>query len=108
MAGEELARPWIGVYYVPISPALAEAEGLPVDYGALIGTDGRPGGGLPRQPGRGGRPRRTATSSPRSTVSRSAAGADLSMLILPHAPGDTITLSVLRDNSTQRGRRDPR
>ena len=40
VAGEELARPWIGVYYVPISPALAEAESLPVDYGALIGTEG--------------------------------------------------------------------
>ena len=36
--GAELARPFIGVYYTVISPALAEAENLPVDYGALIGT----------------------------------------------------------------------
>ena len=27
-------------------------------------------------------------------------GVDLSMLIVEHSPGDTITLKVLRDNST--------
>ena len=36
LAGQELQRPWMGVYYTPVDRNLAEAEGLPIDYGALI------------------------------------------------------------------------
>jgi serine protease Do len=34
--GKPLTRPWIGVYYVPITPALKTAQNLPIDYGVLV------------------------------------------------------------------------
>ena len=99
VAGEELARPWIGVYYVPISPALADAESLPVDYGALIGTEGGQAAVFP------GSPAEVAGLQEGDIITaidgeQIGPGVDLSMLIVTHSPGDTITLRVLRDNST--------
>ena len=99
VAGEELARPWIGVYYVPISPALAESQSLPVDYGALIGTQGGQAAVFP------GSPAEAAGLQEGDIITaidgeQIGPGVDLSMLIVRHSPGDTITLKVLRDNST--------
>src|SRR4029077_5741734 len=37
LAGEKLARPWIGIRYEAITPALVKAHNLPIDHGALIG-----------------------------------------------------------------------
>jgi S1-C subfamily serine protease len=96
--GEELTRPWIGVYYTPISPALAEAQDLPVDYGALIGTTD---GGNPILPGS---PAEEAGLQDGDIIvalngEPLTEESDLATLILPHAPGDTITLRVLRGNS---------
>jgi serine protease Do len=96
--GEELVRPWIGVYYTPISPALAEAQDLPVDYGALIGTTD---GGDPILPGS---PAEEAGLQDGDIIvalngESLTEESDLATLILPHAPGDTITLRVLRGNS---------
>jgi serine protease Do len=34
--GQPLTRPWIGVYYNPVTPALKTAESLPIDYGVLV------------------------------------------------------------------------
>ncbi len=98
--GQELARPWIGVYYTPISPALAEAENLPVDYGALLATD--TGGQSAVFPGS---PAEEAGLRDGDIIvaidgQQVTAESDLAMLILPHSPGDTVTLRVLRDNST--------
>ncbi len=36
LAGDELQRPWIGVYFVPVTKQLADEEGLPVEEGVLI------------------------------------------------------------------------
>jgi S1-C subfamily serine protease len=99
IAGQELARPWIGIYYVPINPALAEAEDLPVEYGALIRTEG---GQSPIFPGS---PAEQAGLREGDIIvaidgEQIGPGTDLSMLIVPYAPGDTITLRVLRDSST--------
>jgi S1-C subfamily serine protease len=97
--GEELVRPWIGIYYVPIDPALAEEQDLPVDYGALIGTAG--GGGEAVFPGS---PAEAAGLQPGDIIvaidgEQIGPETDLSTMILPHSPGDTITLRVLRGNS---------
>jgi S1-C subfamily serine protease len=99
VAGEELARPWIGVYYVPISPALAESQNLPVDYGALIGTQGGQAAVFPGSPAEaaGLREGDIITAIDGEQI---GPGVDLSMLIVGHSPGDTITLKILRDNST--------
>ena len=100
LAGEELTRPWIGVSYVPVDPALAAAENLPVEYGALIATT--VGGGDPifdgspaQQAGLQAGDVIVAVNGEQITASR-----DLSTLLLAYSPGDTITLRVLRENST--------
>ena len=97
--GAEIARPWIGIYYVPINPALAEAEGLPVEYGALIATETGQAAVFP------GSPAESAGLQEGDIIvaidgEEIGPGADLSMLIVAFSPGDTITLRVLRDSST--------
>jgi serine protease Do len=99
LAGEPLVRPWIGVYYVPVTSAIAEEQDLPVDYGALLtpGEGQNPIAGSPAEAaGLQQGDVIVALDGEQITMER-----DLSTLILPHAPGDTITLRVLRDNSTR-------
>jgi len=99
--GEELVRPWIGVYFVAINPGLAAAEDLEVDYGALIGTaDGSGQAVFP------GSPAEEAGLQFGDIIvavdgEQLTADTDLPTLILPHEPGDRITLRVLRDNSAR-------
>jgi len=101
LAGEPIARPMIGIRYLPITPALADEQDLPVDYGALVGS--------------------TRTDLPSIIPDSPAAAAglqdgdiivsidgqqitaeeDLSTLIINYAPGDTVTLRVLRDNTAR-------
>jgi S1-C subfamily serine protease len=101
LAGEEIARPMIGIRYLPITPALADEQDLPVDFGALVGS--------------------TRTDLPSIIPDSPAAAAglqdgdiivsvdgqqitaerDLSTLIVNYAPGDTVTLRVLRDNTAR-------
>ena len=95
-----LVRPWIGVYYLPVNPALATEEDLPVDYGAYLATTD---GAEPIFPGS---PADIAGLRAGDVIvavdgKRITAEEDLSSLILPHSPGDRITLRVLRENSTR-------
>ena len=100
VAGKDIARPWIGVYYHQITKQLASQENLPVDEGVVI------------EPPREGVPA-VFPGSPADKAGLKAGdvvvavdGAqldmnhDLSTMILPHQPGDTITLRVLRSDST--------
>ncbi|MBA2631774.1 MAG: trypsin-like peptidase domain-containing protein [Chloroflexi bacterium] len=98
---QPLVRPWIGVYYVPIDPAVAAEQSLPVDYGALIGTTD--GSGQAVFPGSPAEAAGLQAGDVITAVDGQQIGADteLSILILPHSPGDTITLRVLRDNSVR-------
>jgi serine protease Do len=100
LAGQPLARPYIGVWYMPINPALAEERDLPVDYGAYIATSGGDGPIIP------GSPAEAAGLQAGDVIvavdgRQLSAEADLSMMLLPYAPGDTVTLRVLRDNSVR-------
>ncbi len=98
--GEELARPWIGVYYTAISPAIAETENLPVDYGALLAASGDGQSAIfPGSPAEaaGLRDGDIIVALDGEQID---ADTDLATLTLPHAPGDTVTLRILRDNST--------
>jgi S1-C subfamily serine protease len=99
VAGEPIVRPWIGVYYTPISPALAEAEDLPVDYGALIGTGSGESAVIPGSPAEAAGLRDGDIIVALNGEALSEEN-DLATLILPYAPGETVTLRVLRDNST--------
>jgi len=98
--GDELVRPWIGVYYIPVTPAIAEEQDLGVDYGALIGTTG---GDQPVFPGS---PAEAAGLQAGDVIvaingEQITVDTDLSLLIVVHEPGETITLRVLRDNSAR-------
>jgi serine protease Do len=96
--GQELARPWIGVYYQLVTPALAEEQNLPADSGALIGS----ASGDAIFPGSPAEEAGLQAGDLIVAVDGTAVDEehDLSTLILPHSPGDTITLRILRGNTT--------
>ena len=98
--GKPLVRPWIGVYYTPIDQQLAKDQGLAADHGVLIGpaSNGAPGV-FP------GSPAEKAGLKDGDIVVAIDGQAidpdhDLSSRVLPHMPGDTITLSVMRGSGT--------
>jgi serine protease Do len=98
--GQELARPWIGIFYTVVNPQVAAENNLPVEYGALIGTSD---GSNPVFPGS---PAEAAGLQDGDLIveldgQRLDADHDLASLILPHRPGDTVTLRVLRDNTAR-------
>jgi len=99
VAGQELQRPWIGVYYVPVTPAIADEEGLGVDAGALISssTDGT-SAVFPGSPAdvAGLRDGDVIVAIDGEQITNES---DLAALMLNHAPGDTVRLRVLRDSS---------
>ncbi len=37
LAGKPLTRPWIGIYYQPVTKGLAQQDNLSADHGALVG-----------------------------------------------------------------------
>ena len=98
--GKPIARPWIGVYYTPIDRQLADTRGLPVDHGVLIGpaANGSPGvfPGSPAEEA-GLRDGDIVVAVDGQPVD---ADHDLATRILPHVPGDTVALSVVRDGRT--------
>jgi 2-alkenal reductase len=101
VAGKPIQRPWIGVYYQQITKQLAAEKDLPADSGVLIGTaDGKTAAVFPNSPA-------ARAGLKEGDVVVAVDGQqldlqhDLSTLILPHHPGDVLTLRVLRGNSTR-------
>jgi S1-C subfamily serine protease len=100
LAGKPIERPWIGVYYKLVDAQVAKDLGLAVDHGVLVD---RPASGAPAV--FAGSPADRAgllegdivVAVDGQTVD---ADHDLSTRILPHVPGDTVTLSVVRDGRT--------
>jgi len=101
IAGQELARPWIGIYYEVIDRQLAEEEGLPVRAGALIRSrDAQTGvsqsgiitGGPAEKAGLMDGDIITAVDGQRISTST-----PLDAILTQFAPGKTVTLDVLRD-----------
>jgi len=98
--GEELARPWIGIYYRELTPELSEELGLSVDYGVVVqrpsGVD-RPAV-FPDSPAE-----RAGVEEGDVIVALDDTRIDeehqLQQLMLAHRPGDTITLRVVRGSS---------
>ena len=100
LAGKPIARPWIGVYYKVVDAQVAKDLGLSVDHGVLID---RPESGAPAV--FAGSPADEAGLIEGDIVIAVDGDAvdqdhDLSTRILPHVPGDTVTLSVVRDGRT--------
>jgi len=96
LAGEDLERPWIGVYFVPVTKQLAEDENLPVDEGVLIDSSSADVPAVfPDSPAAAAG---LEAGDIITAVNGDAVNAsdDLAEHVLKHAPGDTITLRVVR------------
>ncbi|HEX6654979.1 MAG TPA: trypsin-like peptidase domain-containing protein [Candidatus Limnocylindria bacterium] len=98
--GKPLTRPWMGVYYQPVTKQLAKDRGLSVDTGVIVDSSGSRPAVFPDSPAAaaGLKEGDVITAVDGTAVN---AGTDLSELMLPHQPGDTITLTVLRGSSKQ-------
>jgi S1-C subfamily serine protease len=95
LAGEPIARPYVGVFYTMITPQLAIDEDLPVDEGALIDEGPEGVAVVP------GTPADAAGLQAGDIITELggraiADGRDIVVLLLPYRPGDTVPLTVLR------------
>jgi S1-C subfamily serine protease len=102
LAGQPLARPWIGIIYDPIDRNLAEEENLPIDYGALIARE--PIGN--RQPVEPGGPANQAGIQAGDIITaidgvRIDATHSLDDVLSQYNPGDRLSITILRDGQTQ-------
>jgi S1-C subfamily serine protease len=104
VAGEKLARPYMGVVYRALDVQYAEENDLPVDQGALI----IPGGGQdsPTPAVVPGSPADAAGLRQGDIIVRVNSQAidgdhPLDATLSEFAPGDTISVEVLRDGQTQ-------
>ncbi len=99
VAGEELARPWMGFYYTEIDLVVQEAEELPVDYGILVQA---PQGST--QPAvLAGSPADDAGLQEGDIIlevndQKLDSAHALDELLTQYAPEEKLTLSILRDN----------
>ena len=104
VAGEELARPYLGIRYEPIDLQVAQERNLPVEEGALVGPGaGRDGTQNPAvEPG--GPADRAGFESGDIIVSIGGQVIDsehpLDATLSQFAPGRTIQVEVLRDGET--------
>jgi serine protease Do len=101
IAGQELARPWIGIYYADITRQLAEQEGLPVQAGALIQAATAATGA--KEPGIiAGGPAEQAGLKEGDIITaidglEIGPTSPLDAILTQFAPGRTVTLDFLRD-----------
>ncbi|HEX6868188.1 MAG TPA: trypsin-like peptidase domain-containing protein [Candidatus Limnocylindrales bacterium] len=100
VAGEKLARPYMGVSYQSITRQLAAAESLPVTDGALIG--GGTGDTPAVQPGTPAADAGLQEGDIIVKVDGQAIDGDhpLDATLAKSAPGDTISIEVLRNGQT--------
>jgi serine protease Do len=101
LEGKPLERPWIGVHYQLVTKQLAEDQGLAIDHGVLIdsGSADVPAG-VPGSPAAaaGLRAGDIITAVDGDPVD---ADHDLATRVMPHQPGDQVTLSVVSGGSTR-------
>jgi serine protease Do len=100
LAGQELARPWIGVYYVAITPTVAEANRLPVEKGAWLSA--QDAAGQAKDPIVADSPAAAAGLRDGDIIT-AVDGTEigprtpLDDILTQFAPGRTVALDVLRD-----------
>jgi S1-C subfamily serine protease len=94
VASRPLTRPYVGVRYEPVTPALAERQGLAVDHGVLVvGVDGEPA----EDAGVAVGDVITAIDGQRIDVRHT-----LDEILTRARPEQTVVLTVLRDSDTLR------
>lgn len=112
-AGEPIARPWIGIYYQQIDGQVAQDNDLGVTDGAWIHVSTQ-GQGQGEGQGQDAPPDPIVADSPAATAGLQAEDIitaidgqtidrehPLDLVLLTHGPGDTVTLTVLRDGASQ-------
>ena len=100
LAGQKLARPWIGVFYVAISPTVAGTNKLPVQKGAWLSA--QDANGQRKDPIVAGSPAAAAGLRDGDIVTAVDgtaidAHSPLDDILTQYAPGRTVALDVLRD-----------
>ncbi len=100
--GDELQRPYIGIRYDTIDAQLAKDLSLPVTSGALVSEELDSTGRPPITPGS---PAEAAGIAPGDIITaigdtRIDAEHPLNAVLAGYAPGDTVTLEILRDGQT--------
>ncbi len=104
VAGQPISRPWIGIRYQPIDPQVAKELKLPVKAGVLI-DGGQDQSGQQLEGVIAGGPGASAGLQAGDIIVKVdgvaiAEGQPLEYLLVQHAPGDKITLTVLRNGTT--------
>jgi S1-C subfamily serine protease len=126
-AGKPLARPWLGVVFQTIDPTVKDANGLSVDNGAWIPTDSASAGAAsgdqgatgvtptdPNAPGTAGPAQESIVAGGPAAQAGLQAGDiitavdgtaldathPLDLVMSQHAPGDKVSLTVLRNGQT--------
>lgn len=99
----KLERPYLGVRYIPLTADIAEAYDLPINRGAFIvpsleaGTSSVLNGGPADKAGLRERDIITEVEGRKIDQNRSLTG-----LLGRYAPGETVTLTILRDGETRK------
>jgi S1-C subfamily serine protease len=101
LAGQPLSRPWIGVYYQPLTRQLAKDEGLSVQSGALVKAGPTVGSAVVADGPAAKAGIRDGDVIVAVDGQMVDATHDLAALILPHAPGDSVNLTIVRGGATQ-------
>jgi S1-C subfamily serine protease len=101
LAGEPLARPYMGIRYIALNPKIAADEKVSIDFGALLapsadGTEPAVVAGGPAD--KAGLKDKDIITSIDGT--RIDAKTPLEDLLAQHKPGDTISLEVVREGRT--------
>jgi S1-C subfamily serine protease len=101
VAGEELARPYLGVRYEPVTVQLAREQNLPVEEGALVRPGTAADGSRTPAVEPGGPAAEAGLEAGDIIVSIDGQAVDsehpLDATLSQHAPGLTVPIEVLRD-----------
>jgi S1-C subfamily serine protease len=102
VAGQELARPYLGVSYVAIDRQLAQEDNLSVTDGALIGPSQSRGSSTGVEPGTPAADAGLRDGDIIVKVDDTALDAlhPLDLVLSQYGPGQEVSLSILRDGST--------
>ena len=100
VAGEKLARPYLGIQFVSITRQLADEQNLPVQAGALVG--GRDENGQPVPGVQAGTPAAAAGIKDGDIILSVEGkvideGHPLDATLAQFSPGDTVSVEILRD-----------